>query len=164
MSDLTLIAAHALDRAIGRGQEIPWHYSEDFAHFKRETLGHTLVMGRKTYESIGRPLPGRRTVVLTRQKDLVIAGVDIVHTVQEVLDLAAGESKVFGAGGEQVYRELLPHASHQVLTVIPIRVSDADAHYPLYDESEWLTEKDNVSEAGLRYLWLTRQPAAVTAV
>lgn len=157
MTGITLIAAHGLDYAIGRAGSIPWHYPEDFAHFKRETFGGTLIMGRKTFESIGRALPNRRTVVLTRQAAWTAEGVETVLNLDEAFSLTRDDEHVFGAGGEQVYRELFPLASHQILTVIPTVVPGADAHYPVYEEIKWETERDFISEAGLRYRWLARR-------
>src|SRR5215207_2931360 len=89
---VVLVAAHARNRVIGDGGRIPWHLPRDFAHFKRETLGHTLVMGRRTWDSIGRPLPGRSTVVITRDEsfDPGFEGVLVAHSLEEAFDLAAG--------------------------------------------------------------------------
>ena len=95
---VTLVAAYARGRVIGSGPDIPWHSREDFAHFKATTLGHTLVMGRLTHESIGRPLPGRRTIVVTRDPAWRDDGVDVAHSFEQALELA-GDAEVFVAGG-----------------------------------------------------------------
>lgn len=163
-TELTLIAAHSLDSAIGRRGEIPWHYREDFEHFKRETIGASLIMGRTTYDSIGRPLPGRRTVVLTRDSGWQADGTEVAHSAEEALELTADDELVFGAGGEQVYRALMPLASRQILTTIPLWVPDADAHYPAYAPEEWLVEREATSDAGLTYTWLVRHGTVVAAV
>lgn len=132
---VTLIAAYARNRVIGDGPDIPWHSREDFGHFKAMTLGHTLVMGRVTHESIGRPLPGRRTIVLTRDPAWRDDGVTVAATLEEAYALA-GETEIFVAGGAQVYAAALPGATHQILTEVDLDVP-GDAHYPEFDEQEW---------------------------
>lgn len=132
---ITLIAAYARGRVIGDGPDIPWHSSEDFGHFKAITLGHTLVMGRVTHESIGRPLPGRRTIVLTRDPAWRADGVKVAATLPEAYALA-GDDQVFVAGGAQVYAAALPTATHQILTEVDVDVP-GDAHYPEFDLDEW---------------------------
>lgn len=133
---VTLIAAYARNRVIGDGPDIPWHSSEDFGHFKAMTLGHTLVMGRVTHEAIGRPLPGRRTVVLTRDRDWRAEGVRTATTLEEAYALA-GDDEIFVAGGAQVYAAALPGATHQILTEVHVDVP-GDAHYPEFDLDEWV--------------------------
>lgn len=133
---VTLIAAYAAgSRIIGDGPNIPWRSREDFAHFKSTTLGHTLIMGRVTYESIGRPLPGRRTIVMTRDTDWSADGVDVAHTLDEALALAA-DSEIFIAGGAQIYAAAMPYATHQILTEVHVDV-DGDVFYPEFDQDEW---------------------------
>lgn len=135
MRRLTLVAAYARGRVIGNGPDIPWHSREDFAHFKATTLGHTLVMGRVTHESIGRPLPGRRTIVVTRDPLWRDEGVHVAHSLDEALEMA-GDSEVFVAGGAQVYALALPYATHQVLTEMHLDV-EGDAFYPEFDTGAW---------------------------
>lgn len=159
--ELTLIAAMDAHRAIGRGNGIPWHYPEDFAHFKRETLGKALVMGRATWESIGRPLPGRETVVLTRDPSWKPVGyeasVPVAHSLEEALAVARSLApEVAVAGGAQVYAQALPLATHQVLTHLPLTVEGAGAFYPAFAEEEW-EEARRVESAGLVYRWLLRR-------
>ena len=132
---VTLVAAYARGRVIGSGPDIPWHSREDFAHFKATTLGHTLVMGRLTHESIGRPLPGRRTIVVTRDPAWRDDGVDVAHSFEQALELA-GDAEVFVAGGGQVYALAMPYATHQVLTEMHLDVT-GDVHYPEFDAAEW---------------------------
>lgn len=135
---VVLIAAYADNRVIGNHGAIPWHVPADFAHFKATTLGHTLVMGRTTYDSIGRPLPGRTTIVVTRNPDWTADGVLVAHGLDEALALAEtlpGDTMV--AGGSQVYRSALPHATHQVLTEVHCS-PEGDAHYPEWDPEEWV--------------------------
>lgn len=142
---VTLIAAHAARRVIGLGGGIPWHSSEDFGHFKAATLGHTLVMGRLTHESIGRPLPGRRTIVVTRNREWSDVGVEVAYSLEEALALAAGgdrgaegtaDPEIYVAGGAQIYAAALPFATRQVLTEIDIEVP-GDTFYPEFSTDEW---------------------------
>ncbi|MDF1605504.1 dihydrofolate reductase [Nocardioides sp. YIM 152315] len=135
-----LVAAVARNGVIGNGPEIPWRLPGEQAFFKSFTLGHTLVMGRTTHESIGRPLPGRTTIVLTRSPSWSAAGVLVAHSVEEALDLAdtlpAG-AQVMVAGGGEVYAAALPHADEQVLSLVDLE-PEGDAFYPSYDPAEWL--------------------------
>jgi dihydrofolate reductase len=131
---VTLIAAVARNGVIGADGGIPWHLSEDFAHFKATTLGHTLVMGRATYDSIGRPLPGRTTIVLTRDSDWTADGVLTARDLEEALALAEGD--VYVAGGATVYAAALPYADEQLLSEVDLE-PDGDTFYPEFDEEEW---------------------------
>ena len=156
---VTIVAAVGANRAIGRDNDMPWHLPEDLAHFKRTTLGHTLVMGRKTYDSIGRPLPGRTTVVLTRSPDWHpgFDGVHVAHSLPDALALAAtlpGDTVV--AGGTQVYEAALPVATHQVLTEVH-RSPAGDATYPDFSRDEW-QEVRRVArpDLGLDWVWWER--------
>jgi dihydrofolate reductase len=131
---VTLIAAVARNGVIGADGGIPWHLPEDFAHFKATTLGHTLVMGRATYESIGRPLPGRTTIVVTRDPTWAADGVLVAHSVQEALALADGD--VFVAGGASVYETALPYADAQLISEVDLE-PEGDTFYPPVDTAEW---------------------------
>ncbi|MFC6152245.1 dihydrofolate reductase [Nocardioides yefusunii] len=161
---LTLIAAYARNRVIGDGPDIPWRSREDFAHFKAHTVGHTLLMGRVTHESIGRPLPGRRTIVLTRDADWVADGVEVAHSLPEALALAAqpstlSDGEVFVAGGAQVYAAALPFATHQVLTEMHLEV-EGDALYPTFELDAWAEtrrEHHPELEPALDWVWWERR-------
>lgn len=133
---ISLIAAMASNRVIGRDNRLPWHLSADLKRFKRLTMGHTLVMGRKTFESIGRPLPGRSTVVVTRQRDYAPAGVRVVHSVEEALQASGTDGEVFIAGGGDIFQQTLPVADRLYLTIIE-EAFPGDAYFPEYDESQW---------------------------
>jgi dihydrofolate reductase len=156
---VVLIAAVADNGVIGAGGDIPWHHPEDFAHFKAETMGHILVMGRATYDSIGRPLPGRTTIVITRDPDWSADGVMVAHSLEEAL-AAAGDlpGDVMVAGGAQIYALALPHATHQVLTEVR-GDPDGDTFYPGWDRSEWV-ETRRVRGDGLAWVWWERGMAA----
>ena len=134
---IVLIAALAENGVIGSEGDIPWRIPEDFAHFKRTTLGHTLVMGRTTYESIGRPLPGRTTIVLTRDEDWSAEGVLTAHDFDEALALAEElPGEVMVAGGAQVYAAALELADEQVLSYVHQSPS-GDTFYPEFDRAVW---------------------------
>jgi dihydrofolate reductase len=153
---LTLVAAYADNRVIGDHGRIPWHLSEDFAHFKATTMGGVLVMGRATYDSIGRPLPGRTTIVVTRDPDWSAEGVLVTHSLEEALDVAATRpGEVFVVGGGQVYEQALPLATHQVLTEVHLS-PDGDAFYPEFDRDEWV-ETAREPRDGFTWVWWERR-------
>ncbi len=133
---LSAIVALASNRCIGRDNALPWRLPEDLQRFKRLTLGHTLVMGRKTYDSIGRPLPGRTTVVVTRQPDWAAPpGVRVAHALDEALDMA-GPGEVFLAGGAQLYAQAMDRVRRLYLTRIE-RPYEGDTFFPEVDLSGW---------------------------
>lgn len=118
--ELILIAAMAANRVIGCNNALPWHIPEESAHFKQTTLGHTLIMGRKTYASIGGPLPGRRNIVVSANPDFhPPAGCELATSLDQAIDLCQGEDQVFVIGGEQLFRAALPLAQTLILTLIP---------------------------------------------
>lgn len=133
-----LIVAMAANRVIGAGGTLPWHLSEDLKRFKRLTMGHPVLMGRKTWDSIGRPLPGRANVVITRQRDLRLDGATVVGSLGEALDVArrAGASHAFVIGGGEVFREALPLADVIDLTLIE-RDYEGDVRFPEFDRGAW---------------------------
>jgi dihydrofolate reductase len=132
---VTLIAAVGANRAIGRDNGMPWHLPEDLAHFKATTLGHTLVMGRRTYDSIGRTLPGRTTVVVTRQAGWSAPGVLVAHSLEQALETADG-AEVFVAGGGEIYAQALPLADAMVLTEVE-QSPEAEVFFPEVDPADW---------------------------
>lgn len=125
------IAAMSLNRVIGAGNQIPWHLPEDFKWFKQTTTGHVLVMGRKTYESIGRPLPNRLTVVLTRSPQ-AIPGVQTLAELSELKPEAYGGRELFICGGAQIYAQALPRCSDLYLTLVNREV-EGDAFFPPFE-------------------------------
>ena len=127
----TAIAAMSENRVIGRGSQIPWHLPEDFKWFKQATLGHVLVMGRKTFESIGRPLPGRETIVLTRS-GFSHPGVTTAATLEEV-EAKVGNRQAFIAGGAEIYRLALARCSDLYLTLVK-RTVDGDVLFPSFED------------------------------
>ena len=135
---VTLLAAVGRNRVIGRDNDLPWRLPEDLAHFKAVTMGHTLVMGRRTFDSIGRPLPGRRTVVVTRQPGWSHDGVEVAHSLPEALRRAVGDgdTEVFVVGGGQVYAEAMPVATRLLLTEVE-QSPEGDTLFPEVDPDLW---------------------------
>jgi dihydrofolate reductase len=148
-----LIAAVGSNGVIGRDNDLPWRIREDLQHFKQVTLGHTLVMGRKTYDSIGRPLPGRRTVVVTRQPDWSADGVEAAHDLETALKLADGKD-VYVAGGGEIYRAALPYADRLELTEVD-QSPAGDVTFPAFNRSHWL-ETARVPHDGFSFVSYAR--------
>lgn len=134
--NISIIVAFANNRVIGLNNQLPWNLPSDLKHFKEITMGKPVIMGRKTYESIGRPLPGRKNIVLTRIKHFDIAGCTVVHSLEEALIVAEDGEEVFVIGGETVYREALPLADKMVITHIHADF-EGDAFFPEWDLAQW---------------------------
>ena len=149
---VTLVAAVAANRVIGTRGALPWRLPEDLKHFKALTLGHPIVMGRKTWESLGRALPGRVNIVVTRKPGYQAPGAHVASSLEGALALCAGEPAVFVIGGGGLYAAALPLADAMVLTEIH-RDYDGDAHFPPYDRAAWReTERKPQARAdGLRF-------------
>ncbi len=135
---LSMIVAMATNRVIGRDNALPWRLPADLKRFKRLTMGHHLLMGRKTYESIGRPLPGRTTVVITRQDNLEIDGVTIAGSIDDAVEIAAraGDDEAFIAGGAEIFVQTLDRVDRLYLTLIHAAI-DGDALFPEIDRTRW---------------------------
>jgi dihydrofolate reductase len=135
--ELVLVAA--LDRAgaIGRGNALPWHLPADLKRFKALTLGKPILMGRRTAQSLGRALPGRRNLVLTRSGQVPFAGMEAVDSVDTALAVAAGEPELMVIGGGEVYALCLPRAGRMHLTHVDTVVAGADAFFPAWDRAQW---------------------------
>lgn len=130
---IALVAALSENRVIGKDGKMPWHLPADLIHFRRLTRGHVIVMGRKTFESIGEPLRGRINVVLTRNAGFAAPGCEVVHSIAPVL---AYDQQVFVIGGSEIYRLFLPHADHLHLTRIHAEFA-GDSFFPDVDLTEW---------------------------
>ena len=153
---VVMVAAVARNRVIGNGPDIPWRIPGEQAEFKRLTMGHVLLMGRTTYESIGRPLPGRTTVVLTRDPAWSAEGVLVAASLDEALGLAVDlPGEVMVAGGATIYAAALPIADAQILTEVHLS-PEGDTYYPDWDRSEWV-ETSRVSGPGLEWVWWLRR-------
>jgi dihydrofolate reductase len=142
VSDIGIVVAMARGRVIGRGNDLPWHIPEDLQHFRRVTTGHAILMGRRTHESIGRPLPRRRNIVVSRQPHLRIDGCDVVGSLDEALRLArgGGDPMPMVIGGAALYREALPLATHLFVTEID-RDVEGDVHFPDFDRTLYREEE-----------------------
>jgi dihydrofolate reductase len=155
---ITIIAALARNRVIGKDDRMPWHISEDLKRFKALTLGHPVVMGRKTFQSIGKPLPGRDNIVVTRSHALAAPGCRVVHTLAEALAAAQGAAEVFVIGGAEIYALALPLADRLLLTEVDAAV-DGDAYFPDFDRGAWREISREPGSApgpdGLRYDFVT---------
>lgn len=134
--EIILIAAMAANRVIGHRNEIPWHIPGEQQRFKKITWGHSLIMGRNTHESIGKPLPGRQNIVVTRNPEYISPGCTIVHSLQEAYDLCQSKKKVFNIGGEQLYRQGLDHAHKLILTVLR-EDKTGDAFFPFFSSTSF---------------------------
>jgi dihydrofolate reductase len=130
---ISLIVAYAHGRVIGYAGKIPWRLPNDARYFKHVTTGHTVVMGRKTFESIGRPLPQRRNIVLTRIATIDQAGIEVVHSKQDVLALA---EDIFIIGGEAIYREFIDVADRLYITEIALD-TEGDTFFPAWDPQDF---------------------------
>jgi dihydrofolate reductase len=135
-SCLSIIVAMASNRTIGINNTLPWRCPEDLKHFKALTMGHHMIMGRKTFESIGKPLPGRTTVVVTRNRELKIEGCIIAHTLADAIAACGVDEKIFIVGGAELYAQALPLVDILYITEIQQDVS-GDAHFPELNHTEW---------------------------
>jgi len=135
---VSIIAAMDRKRGIGVDNKLPWRLSADLKRFRELTMGHHLIVGRKTFESIGRPLPGRRMIVVTRDLNYKAAGCDVAHSVEDAINLARerDESEVFICGGAEIYAQIIGVADRMYLTFVDAEVA-ADTFFPEFDEREW---------------------------
>ena len=140
---ISVIVAMADNGVIGNQNRLPWHLPADLKHFKATTMGKPIIMGRKTWESIGRPLPGRTNIVVTRDPDYVADGCVVVHGIDAALAAAADDDEVMVIGGAEFYRQVLPQASTLYLTLVHDSF-EGDAFFPELDGREWreLTRED----------------------
>jgi dihydrofolate reductase len=149
---VSLIVAVSENGVIGKQGGIPWHLPEDLKLFKQTTMGHTLIVGRKTYESIGRPLPGRNMIVLTRQQDYQAEGCQVVDGVEQALAMAElqGENEAFIAGGAQVYAQALPLAERIYWTQVHAEV-EGDTTFPDFEREDWFEQEQRFFPADERH-------------
>lgn len=135
---LSIVVAIAEDNAIGKDNQLLWHLPADLKHFKDITSGHTIIMGRKTYDSIGRPLPNRRNIVITRSQDLIIPGIEVTNSLDQALSLcdAEEEEEVFIIGGAELYKHALEATNRIYLTRVH-HTYDADTFFPEIEAGKW---------------------------
>ncbi len=149
---ITLIAAVAENRVIGRDGGLPWRLPEDLRRFKRRTEGHIVIMGRRTYESLAAPLPDRPAIVVSRNRDLDIHEATLASSLDDALDIARGrgEDEVFILGGSEIYAMALPLADRLELTVVHAEI-DGDTYFPEFDIEAWTITEDQRREADDRH-------------
>lgn len=137
MTILSMIVAHANNRVIGKDNDMPWHLPADLAYFKKTTLGKPIIMGRKTFESIGRPLPGRKNIVISRDENYSAEGVETVTSVGQAISLANYADEIMVIGGGAIYQHCMPAAQRLYVTHIDADI-EGDTQFPLYDtEKVW---------------------------
>ena len=146
---VSVIVAVAENGVIGDKNSLLWHISEDLRNFKRITSGHPVVMGRKTFESLGRPLPNRKNVVITRQ-DIEIEGCEVAHSLEEALAMFSADEEIFIIGGAQIYREAMPIADRFYLTRVH-HSYEGDTSFPEWNEAEWQKVDSERFERGEKY-------------
>jgi dihydrofolate reductase len=149
---LALIAALARNRVIGRDDRLPWHLPADLRFFKQTTMGKPLVMGRRTWESIGRPLPGRRMIVLSRDPDYRAAGCTVAHALGEALEMVSVVPEVMVIGGASLYEQTLPLAERLYLTQVEADVA-GDAWFPSWNPREWQLVWEETHPADVDHAW-----------
>ena len=133
---LSLIVATSNNNAIGRDNKMLWHLPAELAHFKRTTLHKTVLMGRKTFESLGKPLPNRTNVVLSRQTGLIIEGCEVVHSVEEAIEKYGAEELMI-TGGAEIYKLFMPYIDKMFITKVDVEITNADAYFPSYNEQDF---------------------------
>jgi len=142
---ITLIVAATENNVIGKGNKMPWHLPNDLKYFKKNTLEHSVVMGRKTFESLGKPLPDRRNIILTRDMTAKSDDVDISNSFQEVLNYCRDEREIFVIGGGEIFKQTLPFADKILLTRLHTTI-DGDAYFPELPAHEWILESEDTHE------------------
>lgn len=143
---VSILVAYDRNRAIGHGNKLPWHLPADLKRFKALTMGHHIVMGRKTYESIGRPLAGRANVVITREIGYRAEGSIVVDTLERALDVAQEDKEIFIIGGAQIFLQMLPFCDRLYATEIDAAF-DADTYFPEFDKESWVESSRDHHEA-----------------
>ena len=149
---VSAIVAAAENNAIGKDNQLLWHLPNDLRFFKRTTSGHTVIMGRKTYESVGRPLPNRRNVVITRQPDYAIAGAEVFHSLDDALDSCTDGTEVFVVGGAEIYQRALPVVDRIYLTRVHAAIP-GDSFFPELDKQTWRLVSEDRHPADERHAY-----------
>jgi dihydrofolate reductase len=151
-----MIVARSRNHVIGRDNQMPWKISADLQFFKKVTMGHPVIMGRKTWESIGRPLPGRRNIVVSRNTALQLTGAEVVNSLEAALATLNQFPRVFVIGGEQLFTQAFPKADRLYITEIDIDVEGGDTFFTLPDPSEWKeVECTPASEGAITFNFIT---------
>jgi dihydrofolate reductase len=143
---VSLIAAMGRNRVIGKDNQLVWHLPADLRHFKETTIGKPVIMGRKTFESVGKSLPGRTTVVVTRRVDFVAPGCLLAGSLEQALELVSSEPEILIAGGGEIYRQAIPVCDRMYITIIEHEF-EGDTFFPEFDHREWVIEEERRHEA-----------------
>jgi dihydrofolate reductase len=155
---ISMIVARSRNHVIGRDNQMPWKISADLQFFKRVTMGFPVIMGRKTWESIGRPLPGRRNIVVSRTPDLTLTGAEVANSLDDALDRLSELPRVFVIGGEQLFTQAFPKADQLYITEIEMNVEGGDTFFKVPNPEEWLElERTPGSEGEISFHFLTLQ-------
>ena len=143
--NLNLIVAIDENNGIGKNNQLPWYLPADLKHFKVLTMGHPIIMGRKTFDSIEKPLPNRQNIIISRQTDLKIEGADVVHSLQGAIELCNNQEEVFIVGGSQIFEQAMPLAHKLYLTIIH-HTFDADTYFPKINKAKWIEVEKSTHE------------------
>ena len=158
MSKLSIIVAMSSNRVIGVNNTLPWYISEDLKHFKSLTIGHTIIMGRKTYESIGRPLPNRRNIVISRNTEASYEGAEVVHSIEDAFSICKNDNEVFVIGGSNIYEQALSLVDYIYITEIKKSFS-GDAFFPEINKQMWIesSRENHITNDGLEFSFVKYQ-------
>ncbi len=148
--NVSIIAAMGKNRELGFGNKLPWHLPDDLKRFKALTRDHAVIMGRKTFESIGKPLPERKNIIVTRDPGYVVAGAIVTHSIEEAIKEAGDDSEIFVIGGAEIYRLALPRANKMYLTFVEAELQ-ADVYFPEFDGAEWNVVREEPHEANEKH-------------
>ncbi len=159
MKNISIIAAIGKNNELGKNNDLLWRISEDLKRFKRITSGHTVIMGRKTFNSINnKPLPNRRNIVITSNTSLSFPNINIVHSIEKAIELSKSDNEAFILGGAEIYKQFIPYAYRMYLTRVH-RAYDADTFFPSFDLSGWnVLERTDITDdekAGVDYSFFT---------
>ncbi|QWD74615.1 dihydrofolate reductase [Polynucleobacter sp. TSB-Sco08W16] len=153
---ISMIVARSRNYVIGRDNQMPWKISADLQFFKRVTMGYPVIMGRKTWESIGRPLPGRRNIVVSRNASYELAGAELASSLDEALNRLSEAPRVFVIGGEQLFKQAFDRADKLFITEIEMDVDGGDTFFEVPKESDWKeVERTPGSENGIDFHFVT---------
>ena len=155
MRKISIIVAMSQNSVIGLKNELPWHIPEDLKNFRKITINHSVIMGRKTYDSIGKPLKDRDNIVISRDASLKIDGVEVVNSLEKAISKIAESSEIFIIGGQQIYSIALPLSTHMYITKVNGNF-DGDVFFPDYIQDEWreVAREDLISENELKFSFL----------
>jgi dihydrofolate reductase len=158
---ISMIVARSRNHVIGKDNQMPWKISADLQFFKKVTMGYPIIMGRKTWESIGRPLPGRRNVVVSRNTNYSAIGAELVGSLDQALELLKEFKRVFVIGGQQLFTQALPQADELFITEIEIQV-DGDTYFEIPDPNDWQeAERILESEGDIQFAYVTLRRKAI---